>query len=88
MEFEKLNVDKAEIIEELNVHGIGSQVHYIPINRQPYYREMYGEISLPGVDEFYRKVLALPLHTSMTANDVSFIVETFLEILERRSREF
>ena len=88
LEFEKLNIDKSEIIEELNVRGIGSQVHYIPINRQPYYKDMYGEINLPGVDEFYRKVLALPLHNSMTVNDVTFIVETFLEILEGRSREF
>ena len=50
--------------------GIGTQVHYIPVHRQPYYRDRYGEIALPGADAYYSRELSLPLFPAMSDGDV------------------
>ena len=49
--------------------GIGTQVHYIPVHRQPYYLERYGALSLPGADAYYAGALSLPLFAAMTEDD-------------------
>ena len=50
--------------------GIGTQVHYIPVYRQPYFRNRYGDMRLPGAEAFYARVLALPLFPAMQDGDV------------------
>ena len=59
----------------LAASGIGAQVHYIPLYRQPYFRARYGEMRLSGAEAYSRRVLALPLHPSMEDADVDRVVE-------------
>jgi dTDP-4-amino-4,6-dideoxygalactose transaminase len=54
----------------LNAEGIGSQVHYIPLYQQPYYRQRYGRQKLPGAEAYYARCLSLPLFPDMTQGDV------------------
>jgi dTDP-4-amino-4,6-dideoxygalactose transaminase len=68
----------------LRACGIGTQVHYIPVHRQPYYRSRYGEITLPGADVYYSRALSLPLFPSMSDDDVSRVTQALAEVLDRR----
>ena len=70
-------------MEALSAHRIGKQVHYIPLNKQPYYRNLYGEQHLPGADAYYGRCLSLPLFVKMTDGDVDRIVNTIRKIIER-----
>ncbi len=54
--------------------GIGTQVHYIPVHRQPYYAQRYGAHSLPGAESYYASTLTLPLHPAMSEADVVRVV--------------
>ena len=66
---------RGALISTLHAAGIGAQVHYIPLYRQPYFRARYGERSLPGSEAWFARALALPLHPSMTEADVERVAQ-------------
>jgi UDP-4-amino-4,6-dideoxy-N-acetyl-beta-L-altrosamine transaminase len=74
IDFEAAGVSRRQVMERLRERGIGTQVHYIPVHRQPYYRARYGEVSLPGAERFYRETLSLPLFPGMKQEDVARVV--------------
>ncbi len=82
IDFERAGKSRAQIMRELRERGIGSQVHYIPVHRQPYYSERYGELSLPGADAYYRRALSLPLFPTMKTTDVDRVCTALAEVLE------
>jgi dTDP-4-amino-4,6-dideoxygalactose transaminase len=63
------------VVEALKAQGVGSQVHYIPVHRQPYYQTRYGALDLPGADAWYARCLTLPLYPTMADGDVDRVVE-------------
>jgi dTDP-4-amino-4,6-dideoxygalactose transaminase len=58
-------------MRELRSRGIGAQVHYIPVYRQPYFANRYGPMRLPGAEAWYAQALSLPLFPAMTADHVA-----------------
>ena len=66
--------DRARYSTPLRERGIGTQVHYIPVHRQPYYRARYGALRLPGAEAYYARCLSLPLFPAMTDGDVGRVV--------------
>ena len=81
IDFERLGRSRARVMHELAASGIGTQVHYIPLYRQPYFHQRYGDQALAGADSFYLRVLALPLFPAMTTNDVGRVVEALTGVL-------
>jgi dTDP-4-amino-4,6-dideoxygalactose transaminase len=55
---------------------IGTQVHYIPVYLQPYYREHfgYGEGLCPYSEAYYEQALSLPLYPAMSDQDVNRVI--------------
>jgi UDP-4-amino-4,6-dideoxy-N-acetyl-beta-L-altrosamine transaminase len=82
IDFPATGKSRATLMNELRAKGIGSQVHYIPVSSQPYYRQLYGEVNLPGVESFYSHTLSLPLLPSMIETDVTRVVMALGECLE------
>jgi dTDP-4-amino-4,6-dideoxygalactose transaminase len=74
IDFEEAQVERAEVMRGMAADGIGTQVHYIPVSRQPYYAQRYGAHSLPGAERYYASTLTLPLHPSMSEADVVRVV--------------
>jgi UDP-4-amino-4,6-dideoxy-N-acetyl-beta-L-altrosamine transaminase len=72
---------RAEVMRGLAGRRIGSQVHYIPLYRQPYFRARYGEMRLEGAEAFYDRVLALPLFPAMADGDVARVVDALAATL-------
>jgi len=81
IDFAAAGMSRAELMRSLTADGIGTQVHYYPVHRQPYWRKRDGELSLPGADAYYAQALSLPLFASMTTDDVDRVVETLARIL-------
>ena len=80
IDFAALGMERAAVMARLKEAGIGTQVHYLPLHMQPYYRDRYGEMSLPGAEVFYEQALSLPLFPDMTEEDVEYVVATLGEI--------
>lgn len=81
IDFEAVGVPRRAVVEGLKARGIGSQVHYIPVHRQPYYVERYGRLDLPGADAWYDRCLTLPLYPGMADGDVDRVVDALEEVL-------
>jgi dTDP-4-amino-4,6-dideoxygalactose transaminase len=77
IDFRQLGIARAEMMRDLAAEGIGTQVHYIPVHRQPYYAARYGIADLPGADSYYATTLSLPLYPGMSDDDVIRVVNAF-----------
>jgi UDP-4-amino-4,6-dideoxy-N-acetyl-beta-L-altrosamine transaminase len=75
IDFETAGRGRATVMSELRAKGIGSQVHYIPVHRQPYYAGRYRVADLPGADAWYAQCLSLPLYPGMEDADVDRVAE-------------
>jgi len=81
IDFEAAGRARAEVMATLKARGIGSQVHYIPVHRQPYYVARYGPLELPGAEAWYARCLSLPLYPAMTDGDVEQVAQALSEAL-------
>lgn len=64
-----------QAFEALRQLNIGVNVHYIPVYKQPYYRELgYQDRQCPQAEIFYETALSLPLFPRMTDEDVDDVV--------------
>ena len=83
IDFEAAGRTRREVVDALKAQGVGSQVHYIPVHRQPYYRALYGDLDLPGAEAWYARCLSLPLFPGMADGDVAKVVEALRAALGR-----
>jgi dTDP-4-amino-4,6-dideoxygalactose transaminase len=88
LRLERLKINRAEFIERLKFEGIGASVHFIPLHRQPYYRDRFGfrPQDFPVADAAYECLISLPLYTKMTAHDVEDVIEAVRRIVQRNRR--
>lgn len=75
IDFEGIGRARRAVMERLRMRGVGSQVHYIPVHRQPHYRALDPDRRLPGADAHYAKTLSLPLYPAMADGDVARVVD-------------
>jgi UDP-4-amino-4,6-dideoxy-N-acetyl-beta-L-altrosamine transaminase len=81
IDFEALGTERRVVVERLKAAGIGSQVHYIPVHRQPYYVERYGTLNLPGADAWYDRCLTLPLYPTLADGDIDRVIDALVRAL-------
>lgn len=79
--FVNIGTNRQTMISNLKGRGIGSQVLYIPVHLQPWYRNSfgYGVGKCPNAENAYPKLLSLPLYSSMSDSDVNRVISGFLE---------
>ena len=81
IDFAKAGLDRQTLMTRMAQLGIGSQVHYMPLYRQPYYAKRYGTMRLPGAEAYYERTLSLPLYFEMADSDVDRVVATLSEAM-------
>jgi dTDP-4-amino-4,6-dideoxygalactose transaminase len=69
---------RQRLMEYLQDRRVGSAIHYPrAVYQQPVYRDMgYTDISCPVAEDVSRRVMSLPVHPSLTADDLQYIAET------------
>lgn len=70
--------DRDGVQARLQEAGVGSAVHYpVPIHRQQIMQELgFGEADVPMAEAAAASVLSLPVHPSLTPEDIDYIAET------------
>lgn len=81
IDFKAAGASRSKVMKALQTKGIGTQVHYLPVNRHPYYLKRYGSNPLPGADSYYSRCLSLPLFPQMTDQDVQDVVDALASTL-------
>ncbi|MEC7276630.1 MAG: UDP-4-amino-4,6-dideoxy-N-acetyl-beta-L-altrosamine transaminase [Bdellovibrionota bacterium] len=73
---------RESLFKELRHHGIGVNVHYIPIHLQPYYQQLgFKAGDFPVSEDYYNRCISIPLFPDLTDSDFSFVVEKIKELL-------
>ena len=75
IDFQAAGLTRRAVVDALRERGVGTQVHYIPVHRQPYYRARYGDLRLPGAEAWYDRCLSLPLYPGMADGDVGRVAK-------------
>ena len=82
VDFDTATVTKEELFVKMRDKGIGLQLHYMPINKQPYYRALgYGEENTPVMDRYYTQCFSLPMYPKLTDTEQSYVIDSLLEVL-------
>ncbi|MFA5903079.1 MAG: UDP-4-amino-4,6-dideoxy-N-acetyl-beta-L-altrosamine transaminase [Desulfobacula sp.] len=76
-DFKKLALDRAQLMLKLRERNIQTQVHYIPVHLQSFYRKTYGYGwgDYPNAEWYYEKCLSIPLFPAMTDEDVKRVFD-------------
>ena len=83
IDFQKIGISKNTFIKKLLEKGIGSQVHYIPINQQLYYKGIgYGSEETPVMDNYYEKCLSIPLYPGLKNKDIEMVSANILNLIK------
>lgn len=69
--------------DRLRKAGIGTQVHYIPVHLQPYYRKNLGykKGDYPKAERYYSGALTLPVYPGLELKDLKRVVKIMKEAL-------
>ena len=80
VEFEYRN-GLINFLRDLNVYA---QVHYIPMHLMPYYQNLgWKEGDFPHVEKYYKHCLSLPIHTKLTENEQSFVIDSIFDFYKK-----
>ncbi len=89
IDFQALPISRASLMQKLRIDNIGTQVHYIPLYRQPFFAKKYPKIGLEnnfanqfkGAEKYYASALSLPLFPGLMKTDVARICAKLVEHL-------
>lgn len=82
IDFAALSLTRTEAMHTLRSAGVGTQVHYIPVHLQPWYRQTYGygPGKCPVAEAYYERELSIPLFPTMSDTEVSRVIDAVLAL--------
>ena len=77
------SMGRDELIRKLSERGIGASVHFIPLHRQPVWRDSchLSPALFPVAEAAYQSMLSLPLYTKMSDADQQRVIDNLRELL-------
>lgn len=67
LQLEQLSKTHRQVFEALRAHGVGANLHYIPVHIQPYYQKMgFRPGAFPEAERYYAEAISLPLYPTMS----------------------
>jgi perosamine synthetase len=74
--------ERDKLVEKLRQKNIGATVYYrTPIHLMPYYKQ-FGKYKLPETEKASRQVFSLPIHPSVTLEQIDYIGKTVAELIK------
>ena len=82
LKIENSIVSHREVFEFLRAAGIGVNLHYIPVYRQPYFAPFgFSADDFPQAEQYYREAITLPLFPTLTEGEQDYVVSTLRNAL-------
>ncbi len=77
--------DRLKVFRTLTSASIGTQVHYIPVNRQPSVIEKAGfQGSLHNADDYYAGCLSLPIFPGLSVSEQDHVISVLKTTLQEK----
>ena len=72
------------VIERMAERGIACNVHYKPLPMMTAYKNLgFDIVDYPNAYNQYHNEITLPLHTSLTDEDVEYVISNFVDIISQ-----
>ncbi len=68
------------IMDALRAEGILCNVHYTPLHRNRFYSHLANDIEMPGSNEFFSRLLRLPIYPSLTIEEREYVVKSIKKV--------
>ncbi|MEM7215447.1 MAG: UDP-4-amino-4,6-dideoxy-N-acetyl-beta-L-altrosamine transaminase [Pseudomonadota bacterium] len=81
IDFEAIGMERSAVMQGLREQGIGTQVHYIPIHLQPWYRRQNPDLILAGAERYYETALSMPFYAKMDESDPERVIEAVRRVI-------
>jgi UDP-4-amino-4,6-dideoxy-N-acetyl-beta-L-altrosamine transaminase len=76
LQLDKVKRSRRAVFESLREHGIGVNIHYIPVYTQPWYRAMGFEPGdYPQAERYYAEAISLPMFPTMNESEQDQVVK-------------
>ena len=88
LNLERLKMDRNAFVNELRSRGIGTSVHFIPLNLHPFYQKAYGYRpgDCPVAEAEFARCISLPIYPTMDNAAVQQVVDAVAEVCESAGR--
>ncbi len=74
--------ERSDIIRKMAERGVACNVHYKPLPLHTAYRALGFDVKdFPNAYDFFANEITLPLHTSLTDEEVAYVIDSFTEIV-------
>jgi dTDP-4-amino-4,6-dideoxygalactose transaminase len=75
LQLDRINRSRAEVFQYLRNYGIGVNVHYIPVNMQPFYQmDGSAKCATPEAFNYYQRAISLPMYTGLSGEQMEQVV--------------
>ena len=82
IDFKEFKISKKDFVLKLRELKVGCQYHYIPINKQPFYKNLgYGNENTPIMDEHYTSTISIPMYYSLSDKEQTYVIKSIKDIL-------
>jgi len=84
LNLDRLSIDRNAFVNELRSRGIGTSVHFIPLNLHPFYQQAYGYRpgDCPVAEAEFARCISLPIYPGMDDAAVRQVIDTVTEVCE------
>jgi dTDP-4-amino-4,6-dideoxygalactose transaminase len=82
LELDKLCKTHRQVFDALREHGIGVNLHYIPVYRHPFYQRMgFGVNDFPEAEKYYAQAISLPMFQTLSEQQQDHVVMVLNKVL-------
>ena len=76
IDFAAIGIERSPFMSSLREKGIQTQVHYIPVHLQPFFREHFGTAfgDCPKAEAYYERCLSLPLYPALCDQEIKRVI--------------
>jgi dTDP-4-amino-4,6-dideoxygalactose transaminase len=82
LQLERIGKTHRQVFEALRSTGVGVNLHYIPVYRQPYYEELgYRAGYCTNAEQYYAEAISLPMYPNLTEMQQDRVVEAIYKVI-------
>ena len=82
IDFKQIALTRGQVMKKLRGYGVGSQVHYIPVPSQPYYRQLgFRPEDYPKAQMYYEQALSIPLFFDLSDVQQNQVIQAIKEVV-------
>ena len=82
LKLESANISHKNFFDKLISKGIGVNLHYIPIYRQPYFKKLgFIKEQYTNSELYYSQAMSIPIHPSMSNKDQETVIKAIKDTL-------